>query len=265
MDTLSIILSFVFGAAIGSFLNVVSLRFNTGATLGGRSKCMSCSKQLSWFELVPVFSFAAQKGKCRGCSAKISWQYPLVEFIAGAIFVLIIYAFPPLTIAAAFKTFIYLAVTCLLLVIAAYDIKHKIIPDPFVYAFIGISLASLFVGGHEWFRLPGYSAILAGPALALPFALIWLFSKGAWMGLGDAKLVLGIGWLLGLNRGLNALILAFWIAAFFSVLWLFVTYRRFKPRTEIPFAPYLIIGMYLVLIFGLQVLDINILRQILFG
>jgi leader peptidase (prepilin peptidase)/N-methyltransferase len=260
MDTLSIVLSFIFGTVVGSFLNVVSLRFNTGKTVGGRSQCMTCGNQLSWLELVPIFSFLFQKGACRKCRSKISWQYPLVEFIAGAIFVLIFFLYPPTTLLLGAKTLLLVIVSCLLLVIAVYDIKHKIIPDSFVYAFGAVAFVGLFIGGVSWFHMPTVWAMVAGPILALPFALIWLLSKGTWMGLGDAKLTLGIGWLLGINGGVNAIILSFWIAAVISVTWLLVTYKRIKPRTEIPFGPYLILGMYLVLLFGIQVLDLNTIR-----
>lgn len=82
------------------------------------------------------------------------------------------------------------------------------------------------------------------------------------MGLGDAKLALGIGWLLGLGGGVNAIIISFWIAAVVSVIWLLSTYRKFKPRTEVPFGPYLVLGMYLVLLFGFQVLDGELLVEI---
>lgn len=263
MDTLSLVLSFIFGTVVGSFLNVVSLRFNTGFTVGGRSMCMSCGKTLTWRELVPILSFAAQRGSCKKCKSKISVQYPLVEFIAGAIFVLIFTVFPPTTLLSAFSTLLYTFVSCILVVIAVYDIKHKIIPDEFVYVFILASLVGLLVGGSSWLHLPSITAFVAGPLLALPFAAIWLVSKGTWMGLGDAKLVLGIGWLLGISAGINAIILAFWIAAVISVAWLFITYRRFKPRTEIPFGPYLILGMYLVLIFKFQVIDVHTLGEII--
>jgi prepilin signal peptidase PulO-like enzyme (type II secretory pathway) len=263
MDTLSIILTFIFGTIIGSFLNVVALRFNTGSTIGGRSKCLSCGKQLTWKELVPLFSFIFQRGACRKCKSKISWQYPLVEFCAGVIFVLIFFSFPPITPLATFTTVLYIFVTCLLLVISAYDIKHKIIPDEFVYAFILVTLISLCVGGGNWLHVPSIWAFLAGPLLALPFALLWVVSKGKWMGFGDAKLVLGIGWLLGLNGGGNAIILAFWIAAILSITWLLITYGKLKPRTEIPFGPYLILGMYLVLLFHIQVMDFALLKEIL--
>ena len=263
MDTLSLVLSFIFGTVVGSFLNVVSLRFNTGTGIGGRSKCMSCGNQLTWKELVPLFSFIFQRGACRKCRSKISWQYPMVEFMAGAIFVLIFLIFPPTTSLLAAKTFFYVLATCLLLVIAAYDIKHKIIPDSFVYAFAVAALVSLFVGGSSWFQIPGFYALFAGPLLAVPFALIWVVSRGTWMGLGDAKLVLGIGWILGIDAGVNAIILAFWIGAVVSVIWLFSTYKRFKPKTEIPFGPYLILGMYIVLLFGIQVMDVGLLKSIM--
>lgn len=263
MDALPLVLSFVFGAIIGSFLNVVSLRFNTGVGIGGRSMCMTCGKTLTWKELVPLLSFVYQKGACKKCKSKISWQYPLVEFLAGAIFALIFLIYPPISLLTGFTTLLYVFVSCLLLVISVYDMKHKIIPDSFVYAFGAVALISTFIGGSSWFHAPGIAAVLAGPILALPFALIWLVSRGKWMGLGDAKLVLGIGWLLGLNGGANALILAFWIAAAISLIWLFITYKKFKPRTEIPFGPYLILGLYLVLLFHIQVLDGHLLKELI--
>jgi leader peptidase (prepilin peptidase)/N-methyltransferase len=260
-----LILPFLFGIIIGSFLNVVSLRFNTGVTVGGRSKCMSCGTTLTWKELIPLLSFLYQRGACKNCKSKISWQYPLVEFLAGAVFVLIFLKFPPVSAEAAITTLLYIFASCLVVVMTVYDIKHKILPDPFVYTFAFLALASLFVGGNTWFHVPTVSQLIAGPLLALPFALLWLFSKGTWMGLGDAKLVLGIGWILGISGGVNALILAFWIAAIASVTWLLVTYRKLKPRTEVPFGPYLILGMYLVLLFKIQVLDVGLIKEILTG
>ncbi len=263
MIPLSLLLSFVFGAVVGSFLSVVSLRFNTGTGIGGRSRCMSCGEGLTWKELVPIFSFLAQKGACKKCKSKISWQYPLVEFIAGVIFVLIFLTFPPLDYLSGITTLLHVIAACLLLVISVYDIKHKIIPDSFVYSFASIALIALFVGGSSWWHIPGYWALIAGPLGALPFALIWVISRGKWMGLGDAKLMLGIGWFLGIAGTINAAILAFWIAAAVSIIWLFVTYKEFKPKTEVPFGPYLILGMYLVLLFGVQVIDVQLVKDIL--
>lgn len=86
---------FVFGLVIGSFLNVVSLRYDGGRfifdprVIGGRSHCPHCKKTLRWFELVPLASFLAQGGRCRSCKAKLSIQYPIVELLYGATFVLV--------------------------------------------------------------------------------------------------------------------------------------------------------------------------------
>jgi leader peptidase (prepilin peptidase)/N-methyltransferase len=169
---------------------------------------------------------------------------------------MIFYVFPPITFEESIFTVFYLFITCILLVITIYDIKHKIIPDSLVYLFAIVSLFKLFIGPDITFMIPNIWDVLAGPILALPFALLWLFSKGAWMGLGDAKLVLGIGWVLGLIPGVSAIILAFWVGAIFSLLWMMTVMKKFKSNYEIPFGPYLILGMYLVLFFGLKVIDL---------
>jgi leader peptidase (prepilin peptidase)/N-methyltransferase len=262
LEAAPFLIAFVFGTIIGSFLNVVSLRFRTGIGLGGRSMCMKCGKMLTWKELIPIVSFLYQRGACKGCKSRISWQYPLVEFAAGIVFASICFRFPPLTSLTAITTAAYLLATCLLLPIAAYDWKHKIIPDQLVYAFDTIALASVFIGGASWLHAPHLATLLAGPIIALPFAFLWLVSKGTWMGLGDAKLALGIGWLLGLNGGVNAVILAFWVGAILGVIFMVATYKRYKSRLEIPFGPYLILGMYLALLGGIQVIDVHTLAAL---
>jgi prepilin signal peptidase PulO-like enzyme (type II secretory pathway) len=263
MDIFIPILAFVFGVIIGSFLNVVSLRFNTGSTLGGRSKCMSCGKSLVWYELIPILSYVFQRGQCTKCHSRISMQYPLVETATGLLFMLTIFQHPPVDVVHGVQTLFYLVIASLLVVITIYDIKHKIIPDRFVFSFSGIAAVMMFVGGESLLHLPSISQAIAGPLLAMPFALIWVFSRGKWMGLGDSKLILGIGWILGLSAGANAIILAFWIAAVISITYLVVRYRTIRAKTEIPFGPYLIIGMYIVLFTGVRVIDFSIVKDIL--
>ena len=80
------VISFVFGTIIGSFLNVVALRWDK-KDFGGRSRCPYCKKTLRWYELIPLASFLIQMGRCRNCQTKISYQYPLVEIFTGLIFV----------------------------------------------------------------------------------------------------------------------------------------------------------------------------------
>lgn len=250
---LILIISFVFGTIIGSFLNVLALRYNTGMGVNGRSRCMSCGKNLTWIELVPVFSFLAQRGACRSCKAKISWQYPLVEFTAGILFAILFLIYPPVGLVNSVITAFQLCILCILMVITIYDIKHKIIPDSLVYTFACLAFVLMFIGNDAHpLIVPGVWNILAGPLLALPFALLWFVSNGEWMGLGDAKLILGIGWMLGLSYGLTALTLSFWIGAIASVAYILIVHRKFKHGAEIPFGPYLILGLYIVLITGIQ-------------
>ncbi|MFA4853534.1 MAG: prepilin peptidase, partial [Bacteroidales bacterium] len=87
MSILIFVFIFLLGTIVGSFLNVVIFRFNTGRTITtGRSICMNCNRDLRWYELIPVLSFLIQSGKCRRCASKISHQYPLVEIVTGLVF-----------------------------------------------------------------------------------------------------------------------------------------------------------------------------------
>jgi prepilin signal peptidase PulO-like enzyme (type II secretory pathway) len=217
---------------------------------------MSCGKELHWSELIPVLSFVFQGGRCTNCKAKISWQYPLVELVTGIVFVLVISHLiqAGLTWPHAITALIHLISVSLLVVMTVYDLRHKIIPDGLVYTFDVLAFAALFVYGapHLW-------TILAGPVLALPFALLWIVSKGKWIGLGDAKLILGMGWLLGMSGGVNALVLSFWSGAVISIVWLLATKGGIRRKTEIPFGPFLVLGTLVVLFTGLTVLDVRLL------
>ena len=265
MDILPLIFLFIFGAIIGSFLNVVIYRYNTGKTVGGRSICMSCGKTLKWYELFPVLSYIFLGGACSKCKAKISPQYPLVEALTGLLFVMTYMNVIPITMQEYVLTSMYIVIACIMIVITVYDIRHKIIPDGFVYVFIILSLAKNFITSQDWFVFPGWEIWVAGPALALPFFILWLISKGAWIGFGDIKLMIGMGWFLGFASGANAVILAFWIACILTLGWLFITRKKIKPKTEVPFGPYLVLGMYIVFFYNIQVIDFSLVKDILFS
>ena len=97
MTLLIFIFIFLLGTIIGSFLNVVIYRFNTGRKVTtGRSICMTCNLTLRWYELIPILSFLIQSGKCRRCASKISHQYPIVEFLTGLVFALVAFKFLPI-------------------------------------------------------------------------------------------------------------------------------------------------------------------------
>ncbi|MEJ0001971.1 MAG: prepilin peptidase [bacterium] len=243
------IIFFVFGTIIGSFLNVVILRFNTGKTVSGRSACMSCERQLAWYDMVPIASYAALRGRCRMCKTRISAQYPLVELATGLVFAALFHKFAYLFFVSTFAFTLsyayYGAMFALLIVIAAYDLRHKIIPDALSYAFGVLAFLGLFffspgsIGIHM--HVPTLSEALAGLVLSVPFALLWFFSRGAWMGLGDAKLAVGLGFLLGTSRLLSGAVLAFWAGAIIGIILLAFS-KKYGMKTEVPFAPFLVLG-----------------------
>jgi prepilin signal peptidase PulO-like enzyme (type II secretory pathway) len=268
MFTIFFLFSFALGAIIGSFLNVVAYRYGTAKNLGGRSSCMTCCQQLKWYELIPVVSYVMLSGKCRTCKSKISSQYPFVESITGLLFALTflkllpVLETSPLVFVLLFAFFAY--IFSILMVIAVYDIRHKMIPDRLVFLFSSLSLAMLvfmfFISGDNLISL--VINLLSGPVLALPFALLWYFSKGKWIGFGDAKIALGMGWFLGLAGGVSAVALGFWIGAVVSIFLLLVSkYGKSKIKitrnTEIPFAPFLLIGLAVVFFFNFDFFYIN--------
>lgn len=264
MYILIFIFIFLLGTVIGSFLNVVIYRFNTGMTVvNGRSICMTCNRTLRWYELIPVLSFLIQSGKCRRCESTISHQYPLVELTTGIVFALIAYKFLPILYFSSriyfFFLVAYMFIFSLLIVISVYDLRHKIIPDKLVIIFIVAAFFSMFINQSPFgsiFAMPSYSAIAAGPILALPFASLWLLSKGRLMGLGDGKLVLGIGWMLGLSAGIAMTILSFWIGTVISLTAMFLSRNKMNMKSEIPFAPFLIISALIVFVFNLDIFSL---------
>ena len=255
--TLSIIF-LVFGLIIGSFLNVVIFRFNTGKSFGGRSKCLHCHKTLSWHELIPVFSFLFLKGRCSECRGRISFQYPLVELVTGLIFSGLFLKFQNIfyadTLVFSISYAYYALMFSFLIVIATYDNKHKIIPDVLVL-FLGIfAFAGLFLfSGNLWSpHIPYAGEFLRGILFALPFGLIWIVSRGAWMGLGDANLALSLGWLLSVTEMLSALTIAFWSGALIGLI-LVAVKKMSGLKSEIPFAPFLVFGAIVAFIFGINI------------
>ncbi len=254
-----LIIVFILGLIIGSFLNVVILRYNTGRSLGGRSGCFSCGKVLHWYELLPVISFLVQGGKCRGCGSKVSWQYPLVEFATGLLFALVYSVFAS---AGGILIALYLIVASLLVVITVYDLRHKIIPDLFVFLFI-------FLGLLQAFFLPGSllvnieATIIGGLATALPLFLLWAVSRGRWLGFGDVKLALGMGLFLGVRNGLSSLMLAFWLGAIIGVALITIPKLLKKKKkgayhmkSELPFAPFLIVSFLISLLLNFNVINV---------
>lgn len=268
MDFLNIIIVFILGTIIGSFLNVVIYRYNSGTSpLTGRSQCFSCGRTLSWSQLVPVFSFLASRGRCSKCGVKLSWQYPVVETISGAIFVAVFLLGEPVV-----ETVILLAIFSTLLVIAVYDLRHQIIPDGLAVLFAVLALTKFFIAVDfsRALHFPYYWTLIAGPMLFFPFWALWFVSRGRWIGLGDGKLSIGIGWFLGATLGGSAVMLAFWIGAAYALVIMglqkasrklktvvpaFMSKTQLSMKSEIPFGPFLILAVFIVYFTGVNFFD----------
>ena len=250
-----LILLFIFGAIIGSFLNVLALRWNSGLTLLGRSHCPSCGQGLKVLDLIPIFSFLVLKGRCRSCKTSVSWQYPVVELWTGLVFATVFSLTLSLT-----QNLLLLGTFSLYIALTVYDVRHQIIPDGLVYTSILFATIFRFLSGGEGLDY------LAGPILALIFALVWLVSQGRAMGFGDSKLALSIGLLLGGAVGFSAVVLAFWIGALFGLLLIFfsriyplLSHRKgFTIKSAIPFAPFLVLGAWLGQVFQMDLLHVSL-------
>lgn len=240
MTPLTIVFVAGLGLILGSFLNALLFRFNTGkSVMHGRSACMRCGHALGASDLIPLLSFVFLRGRCRYCATPISWQYPAVEATA-CILALLVYLEVGLTVWFAYWFLVWLV----LLFVVVYDLRHFIIPWSaslmlMALALLGVVLNSFGQPGGamgEWW---------AGPLLAAPLLFISFVSRGQWMGWGDGFLELSLGWLLGISYGLTAFLLAFWAGAIAGILLLLMAKKRYTMRSEVPFAPFLILGCFL--------------------
>lgn len=214
------------GAILGSFLNALLFRFNTGkSVLRGRSACMRCGTELRAQDLVPVLSYLFLRGRCRYCHTNISWQYPLVE-AAAALLAMLVYIGNPDPLWFGY----WLLVWLVLLFVLVYDLRHYIIPWSASLCLMALGLVHAALFGTGW-----------GILLGVPLLLLSFVSQERWMGWGDGFLQLSLGALLGFTAGLTALMLAFWAGALVGIALLF-SRRGVTMKTEVPFAPFLILG-----------------------
>jgi len=250
---------FVLGICIGSFLNCVIYRLEIKKSLKGRSFCPQCKKLLKWYDLIPVFSFLFLKGKCRYCQQKISIQYPLVEISTAVLFVLIFWLLGlDLDLKFGFWDFIkpcfMFYVASVMIVIFVYDLKHYEIPDKILIPAIFITaIYDILIPCQLFFNacLANYFfAALIGSGF---FLFIFLISKGLWMGFGDVKFAILMGLLLGFPNILTALFLSFFFGAIIGIM--LMVFKKKEIKSEIPFAPFLIIGTLLSVFWGSQIIN----------
>lgn len=248
-----VIIFFLFGLIIGSFLNVVVYRLNLAETLMGRSHCPACKSKIRWHDNVPLLSFVLLSAKCRDCGEKISWQYPIVELFTGVIFALVgkyffILNSPQSWVSALF----YFAIFAILIIIFVYDFKFMEIPMHVLWLGVIIAITHLFYLDWNIFpktfnftQLNLFSSFIAAFVSFLFFFSLAFYSKETWMGYGDAYVGMLAGLIVGWPAILAALLLAFTVGAIVSLI--LVLFKGKTMKSQVPFAPFLVIGIMLAM------------------
>ncbi len=279
---------FIFGLIVGSFLNVVALRYDPEKSvfnlknLSGRSCCPQCRHTLYWYDTVPLFSFIFLLGKCRYCGARISWRYPLVEIISGFVALFPLYLFNLwhigglLALGETITWFYFIATFWTLalwsfLLLALIDLRHFIIPDGTNLFIAAIGISKIFVLYlyekfdliHSTF-LDGFASIAglrsnifinySAAALfgALFFGIIIYVTRGRGMGIGDLKLAIALGLILGWPDVVLAILLSFIIGSVVGLIFIIKTKKSIKK--PLPFGPFMVLGVLVTIFFGFEIL-----------
>ena len=235
-------LAFVPGLAIGSFLNVVAARVPLKRSIvRPGSACMSCGRELAWYDNVPVVSYLVLRGRCRGCGASIGLVYPAVELLTA------------LLVGASFlafgwsgKSFVAAFFCATLLTVSATDLSHRIVPNVVVVpaaAIVLVAMTALHPSAEWALGAFGASLFLFLAALAYP--------RG--MGMGDVKLALLLGAMLG--RTVPVGLMVGMIAALVPSVVLLARHGSAARKMAIPFAPFLSLSGIVALFFGDELLD----------
>jgi leader peptidase (prepilin peptidase)/N-methyltransferase len=245
VDGLAIILSGLVGLAVGSFLNVVILRWPRGESIvSPPSRCPACGTPLRWYHNVPLASWIALRGRCASCRAWIGWQYPLVEVATAAIWAGNVAAYglgPQAYRAVAFLT--------LLLAIAVTDARFYIIPDRLSLGGAALGVALAFLPGAPTLPESVIGAVIGGGALWLVAILGTLAFKKEAMGGGDIKMMTMIGAFLGWKGAL----LTVFLGALAGTL-VFVP-LAWKSDRLVPFGLFLALGAALAFYLGAPLLE----------
>lgn len=243
---------FYFGAAVGSFLNVVIDRGNSGESITfGRSHCDYCKKPLKVSDLLPVISFVSLRGKCRYCNRKLSYYYPLLEVVTGLSFVVALGAvmqFGSLgSVYPLASVLYYFLITSALIVIFFTDLKFGVIPVKTVILGVLITL-----GWHIFFSTgaaPLQNYLYSGIFSFLSLLCLFLITRGKGIGFGDVIYVFLMGLILGFPKIILGFYIAFISGAIISLVLIALKIKKFRGDT-IPFGPFLVAGTFISLFWG---------------
>lgn len=249
-------LSFLFGASIGSFVQVIATRLHVAPIMKSRSKCLSCGEALRVPDLVPIFSYIWLRGKCRYCKSVFGISALVIESIFGFVFVAL-YHFILAGQATLWLSFLWLVYYTLLFgtlgVIALYDKAHRYIPITFLYFYGFLTLIMLLI---NYIGVPSITTLLAPGIVALPFLVIWLITKGKGLGFGDVLLFLGVGAFFGVNQGIAVLLISIWTGALYGLYVKYIGPHKGKSGIAIPFVPFIVLAFIFVLFTDIDIFSI---------
>jgi leader peptidase (prepilin peptidase)/N-methyltransferase len=254
---------FVFGLIAGSFLSAYTYRSPRGESVKkGRSVCPHCKKKIIWYDNIPLLSFILLKGRCRNCKKKISFRYPAIELGAALGFINIYFllnscqqiSLNPVCIwqekLGSLALPFFLLIFLILLAIFVIDMEDKIILDEL--NFFGLALvflALLFFNSSQLF-----SYLLCGFGAALFLLLIHILTSGKGMGLGDVKLALFAGSLVGWPLVVVWLFTAFLTGAIVGIILLLS--KKISFGKHIAFGPFLVFSLLVTLFWGESLLNL---------
>src|SRR5438477_2126525 len=225
----------MFGALIGSFLNVCIYRLPRDKSIvWPASACPNCGRGLSWFENIPIVSYAVLRGRCRTCRAPISLRYPIVEALTAAMFGLGWWYYGPGPLLASRLVF-----GCALIALFAIDLEHHLLPN-------AITLPGLIVGClFSFVTEPGWQASLigivaGGGSLFLIAEAYYLVRHEEGLGMGDVKMLAMIGAFIGWQLTLLSLMMASFAGTIVGIA--VIVTRRGTMKYALPFGTFLAIG-----------------------
>jgi leader peptidase (prepilin peptidase)/N-methyltransferase len=239
--------AFLFGACIGSFLNVCIARWPLEqSVVRPRSRCPKCGHQLAWFENVPLVSWVALRARCRCCTETISPIYPIIELVVALGWLGAVLVFGPSFTAIRVAVF-----GTVLLGVAMTDLQSYLIPDGFTLFGLGWTLLTailaFFFGQSSLFAGP-YDALVGACAGAGMIAIVgWLGEvalKREAMGMGDVTLMAFIGGAIGPQRAIMTVFVASAIGAItfvgvvYPITWLRRTHTREQTELALGGSPF---------------------------
>ena len=254
-----LIFSFIFGAIIGSFLNVLILRLPEDKSLGGRSHCPHCGRGLGFLDLIPILSFLALRGKCRSCSTQISARYLIIELTVSCLFALAFYWFSPVTLIGFLEVIRVWFIVCILVAVFVIDFEHFLILDVIVFPasvvllLFNIGLDYLSGGFQNGLYGMTVGGVFSAVACSGVFFSMWAISKGRWIGFGDVKYMLFLGQIVGFPLTIIGFFLSFFIGALVAIPLMFT--GKYSLASKLPLGTFLSIGFLSTFFYGQQMLN----------